>query len=280
MNEEKYSEKSEIYDASRPRYPKGLFDYLYSSAGLSEESIIADVGAGTGILAQGLLEQGSIVYCIEFNRDMRTKLETVLKDYNNLISINATAEATTLGDSSVDFITAGQAFHWFDKEQFKAECQRILKPNGKVVIAYNLRVIDDPATKECYDLTVRLCPNLKLNNGHKEFDSNFDKDFYLSGFFDEDTVSEKCFLNNVNYNEKMFVCRHISVSYAPNKGGENYDEFVSGLQQIFRKYADASGVLVMPHRTFVFTGEVEPVEPKLENKNIPKSKPDGYNFLQ
>ena len=268
MNQEQYSEKADIYDRSRPRYPKAFFDYLFSDVEISEKSIIADIGAGTGILSKGLLERGSTVYCIEFNQDMRTKLETSLKNYDNLVSIDATAEATTLEDSSVDFITVGQAFHWFDREKFKTECQRILSLGGKVVIAYNLRVMSGVMTKECYDLTEQLCPNLKQNFGHMEYDTNFDKAFFY-GFFDEKTLSEKLFLNNVDYDKETFIMKHLSVSYAPNKRDENYGKYVSGLEQIFQKYSDTSGVLVMPHHTMVLVGEVEP---KLECKITPRLK--------
>ena len=33
-----------------------------------------------------------------------------------------------ISDKSVDFITAAQAFHWFDSEAFKKDCRRVLKP--------------------------------------------------------------------------------------------------------------------------------------------------------
>src|SRR3712207_7979072 len=47
-------------------------------------------------------------------------------------SVAGTAEATTLDEVSVDFVTAGQAFHWFDPERARAEFARILKPGGRV----------------------------------------------------------------------------------------------------------------------------------------------------
>jgi hypothetical protein len=39
----------------------------------------------------------------------------------------------------MDFITAGQAFHWFDHAKCRAEFLRILKRNGWLVIVWNDR---------------------------------------------------------------------------------------------------------------------------------------------
>ena len=36
-------------------------------------------------------------------------------------------------------VTAGQAFHWFDREKERQEFVRILKPGGWVVLVWNDR---------------------------------------------------------------------------------------------------------------------------------------------
>ena len=79
---------------------------------------------------------------IEPNREMRLAAEKNLSAYENFTSLNATAEETTLDDSSVDMVTAGQAFHWFDKEKCACEFRRILKPEGSVVLIWNHRLTD------------------------------------------------------------------------------------------------------------------------------------------
>ena len=62
--------------------------------------------------------------------------------------MNGSAEATGLSEHSVDFVTAAQAFHWFDKEAFKVECQRILKPRGNFMIIWNTRDYQQGVIKE------------------------------------------------------------------------------------------------------------------------------------
>ena len=47
------------YTVGRPGYAKELIDSLYSTYKMSEDSIIADIGSGTGKFARHLLEKGS-----------------------------------------------------------------------------------------------------------------------------------------------------------------------------------------------------------------------------
>jgi len=137
MNEKRFEGLGNIYAKYRPSYPQTLIEYLYSDVGVNKESIIADIGSGTGIFSKQLLEAGNKVIAVEPNDDMRAVAEFDLGIFPNFTSLNAAAENITLDDNSVDFITVAQAFHWFDMLMFKKECNRILKENGKVIIVYN-----------------------------------------------------------------------------------------------------------------------------------------------
>jgi ubiquinone/menaquinone biosynthesis C-methylase UbiE len=47
------------------------------------------------------------------------------------------AETIPLPDAHFDLITVSLAFHWFDRERFLAEANRLLLPNGWLVISNN-----------------------------------------------------------------------------------------------------------------------------------------------
>ncbi|MCL2463427.1 MAG: class I SAM-dependent methyltransferase, partial [Defluviitaleaceae bacterium] len=130
MNEEKFTGKAGLYRTFRPSYPAELIDYLYSHIGFSSDCSIADIGAGTGIFTRILLERGSKVYAVEPNGDMREAAIKDLSGYENFVPVGASAENTGLDDSGVDFVTVAQAFHYFDRQLFRRECQRILKSGG------------------------------------------------------------------------------------------------------------------------------------------------------
>lgn len=142
MDYKKYTSNAEKYSKFRSEYPKEFIDYLYESVGLHKNAIIADIGSGTGKLSNQLLLKGSNVYSVEPNDDMRRFAEKDLSKLPNFISIKGTAENTTLQNSSVDFITVGTAFHWFDMNEFKKECRRILKPKGKVILVWISRPVN------------------------------------------------------------------------------------------------------------------------------------------
>src|SRR5207253_7675203 len=120
----------ENYLKYRPSYPPEIIPLLKSECGLTAESVIADLGSGTGLLTELFLKHGNPVFGLEPNLEMRVAGERVLAKYPKFTSLSATAEATTLPDESVDMITAGQAFHWFDREKARPEFVRILKPGG------------------------------------------------------------------------------------------------------------------------------------------------------
>src|SRR5688572_8831952 len=126
--QERFTDRATAYHAHRPRYTADLLSLLTAEAGLTQTSTVADIGSGTGISAEPFLQNGNTVYGIEPNADMRAVAEMTLREWPTFQSVNATAEATSLADASIDLIVAGQAFHWFDRAKAAAEFARILRP--------------------------------------------------------------------------------------------------------------------------------------------------------
>jgi len=147
----RFSDRVTYYVRSRPGYPSSLIQFFRSTLSLNQSSIIADIGSGTGILSQLFLQNGNTVYCVEPNDQMRAAADTQLSHHPNYRSVNATAEATTLADRSVDFVTAGQAFHWFDPRKSAAEFRRILRPGGWAVLIWNERRSVNTGFNAAYD---------------------------------------------------------------------------------------------------------------------------------
>ena len=136
---EQFTRRVGDYERYRLRYPPAVLALLRDQCGLSVNDVIADIGAGTGMLAQIFLEHGNAVAAIEPNASMRAACERLLGSYAQLRVVDATAEATTLEEGSIDFVTAGRAFHWFNTELALREFQRVLQPLGWVVLAANGR---------------------------------------------------------------------------------------------------------------------------------------------
>ena len=164
-------------------------------------------------------------------------------------AVDAAAEDTGLADSSVDFVTAAQAFHWFDKARFQAECRRILKPGGKVIILYNNRV-ESPIVLENAEINRTYCPNFKGFSGGTTQTPEAFADFFKGGH-----VAYKTFGNPFFLNEDGFVGRSLSSSYAPKAGDKSYGAYVAALHALFRKYAE-NGRVPLPYETCIYYGEV------------------------
>src|SRR5262245_49376869 len=114
-SKQRFSNRVEDYVRCRPGYPAAVLDVLCEECGLRPESVVADIGSGTGLLAQMFLENGNLVYGVEPNAAMREAGEQWLERYPHFCSVAGSAEATTLPDAGVDFVVVGQAFHWFDR---------------------------------------------------------------------------------------------------------------------------------------------------------------------
>ncbi|MCL1819311.1 MAG: class I SAM-dependent methyltransferase [Oscillospiraceae bacterium] len=248
-NEERFTGKADVYKKYRASYPKELFDYLYSETGFRKDSIIADIGSGTGIFSRLLLDRGSNVYCVEPNNDMRCLAEEDLKDYNNFVSVKATAENTGLHESSIDFVTAAQAFHWFDRQIFKAECQRILKSGGKIILVWNTRDYNAKFVKEDYVIRERYCIDTKgLGKG-----GNAPSD--LSDFFSQKT--KETFSNDMVINREAYIGMNLSRSYSPreDKDPDKYHGLVKELNALFDAYNE-DGIIRYPQFTECYIGTV------------------------
>jgi ubiquinone/menaquinone biosynthesis C-methylase UbiE len=132
---ERFSGRVEAYRRFRSRYPGDIITVLEERCGLTRESVVADVGAGTGMLAEVFLESGNRVLAVEPNANMRTACAELEERYPQLTCLDGTAEETGLDDRSVDFVAVGRALHWFDEEKCRPEFMRILRTDGWVVLA-------------------------------------------------------------------------------------------------------------------------------------------------
>jgi ubiquinone/menaquinone biosynthesis C-methylase UbiE len=135
----RFSGRVGAYVKYRQGYPDTLVPLIEEKAELTSGSAIADVGCGTGLLAESFLKNGYAVQGVEPNQEMRESAELRLRGFSRFRSVAGSAEATGLQPRSIDLVTVGRAFHWFDTTRALAEFSRILKPYGWCVIVWNRR---------------------------------------------------------------------------------------------------------------------------------------------
>ncbi len=246
----RFSDCVENYVKYRPHYPAVILDTLKADCQLSEASVMADIGSGTGILTELFLKSGARVFGVEPNREMRTAGERLLGGYARFTSIAATAEATTLPAHSVDFVTAGQAFHWFDRQQARQEFWRILKPQGWVVLIWNERRRNATPFSEAYEKLL-----LTYAIDYASVDHRLVTDEVIAAFFRPGTFKLKVFESSQPQDFQGCQGRLLSASYTPQADHPNYEPMLAELRSIFDAY-QVNGMVSFEYDTKVYYGQL------------------------
>jgi len=248
---QRFSNRVTDYIRYRPGYPSTLWDLLAKECGLRSRHVVADIGSGTGLLSKLFLDHGNLVYGVEPNAEMRAGGEEFLRNYPNFISINGSAEATMLGDAPVDFVTAGQAFHWFDPAAARREFLRILKPGGFVVVAWNeRRTSESRFGREYEDLLVRY------GTDYARVKEAYPEAPIMQSFFGASKFRSRELPNFQEFDFDGLSGRLRSSSYAPQEGHANYTPMMDALKKLFDAN-QVNGRVRMTYTTQIYLGQLE-----------------------
>ncbi len=171
----RFSNRADNYFKYSPGYPQVITSFLEQQLGLQKDARIADIGSGTGLFAELLLQKGFKVICIEPDEEMRRAAQARLGHYSNFISRRHRAESTGLRSTSIDLITVAQAFHWLNPEDTRKEFQRVLKPGSYAILAWNIQKTDTPFLQAYADLkeTYRIDEVPATNTDEQQITSFF-----------------------------------------------------------------------------------------------------------
>jgi SAM-dependent methyltransferase len=246
----RFSDRVENYIRYRPGYPSEVVDCLKENCGLDASRVVADVASGTGIWTRMLLENGNRVFGIEPNAEMRQAGERLLAGFDEFTSVTGSAEATTLGEASVDFVTAAQAAHWFDRERARREFVRILKPGGWLVLLWNERLTDATPFLRDYEQLLLTCATDYEDVRHERTTDA------VNEFFDPAPYAERVFPSR-----QMFDCpglqgRLLSSSYAPGPEHAKHAPMLRELRRIYDANA-VGGLVAFEYKTRVYFGRLK-----------------------
>lgn len=219
---------------------------------LTTSSVIADIGSGTGLLSKLFLDYRNRVYGVEPNQAMREAGDEFLRGYPNFTSIDGTAEQTKLNDSSVDFVTAGQAFHWFDAVAFRCECQRILKPDGWAVLVWNESREDSTPFMRDFEVLMR-----RFGRDYRNFRREAEVEDDVTTFFGIQGCQTLQLENNMTYGFDKLLTRLASGSYMPDPGEPEFSAMRALYSEIFNKHS-VEGIVEFEQDTRVYYGQLDP----------------------
>jgi ubiquinone/menaquinone biosynthesis C-methylase UbiE len=130
-----FSEHSKLYSQFRPTYPKELYEFIFSH--VNEFDTAWDCGTGNGQSARVLSATFKKVLATDISAN---QIEQAYKAENIYYSV--CGERTPFAETSFDLITVAQAIHWFNREDFYEEVNRVAKPNAILAVwGYSLLTI-------------------------------------------------------------------------------------------------------------------------------------------
>jgi len=235
-----FAGKAEQYARYRTDYPADVIAAALAAIQLQRSEVVADVGSGTGMLARWILDRGNGVVCVEPDEGMRAvAARRFALEGRQFISLAGTAEATTLPDSSIDVIVAGNAFHYFDPVRARAEAERILRRRGRVLIVGHADAPAPCAFMQAYGQFLRSIAGAELATFHQP-------DRYASSlraFFGTASVTEADVVQSSHpMSWDALSGRFRSTSLMPRDGDPRQSEVLAALKQLFDGCAVAGSV--------------------------------------
>jgi SAM-dependent methyltransferase len=235
---------AEAYERGRPAYSPDAIDRLIAELGLGPRSRVLDLAAGTGKLTRMLVPTGAAIVAVEPVTAMRAKLASLLPD----IEIHdGTAEAIPLPDASVDAVTVGQAFHWFDGNLALPEIHRVLRAGGGLGLIWQARDPVRPWIERLNEIIDRA------DDGHPRFRTGAWREaFDASPLFEP--IREAEYRTVQAGDIELFVDRVASISYVAKLPTDRREPVLAEVRELLATDPGTAGhdVIELPYVAHVY----------------------------
>ncbi len=162
-----FGKTADDYGRHRAGFPDSIFERLAAFGIGAPGQRVVDLGTGTGTLARGFARRGCEVVGLDPAAPMLDTARALDVEAGVKVEYRvARAEQTGLADAYADVVSAGQCWHWFERPRAAAEVARVLRPDGRVVIAhFDWIPLRGNLVRATEELIERHNPDWKLGRG-------------------------------------------------------------------------------------------------------------------
>ncbi|NVZ71267.1 class I SAM-dependent methyltransferase [Pseudomonas costantinii] len=236
-----FSTQAVTYAQGRPDYPRQLTGWLTDAMHIDAQSTVIDLGAGTGKFTRLLSSLAPTLIAVEPVEAMGAQLTKLLPDVR---LINGTAESIPLASASADALVCAQAFHWFSTEAALAEIHRVLKPEGRLGLVWNVR---DESVGWVAAITEIITP---YEGDTPRFHSGRWREAFTGRYFSEPEVT--CFTySHVGSPQEVIMDRFLSVSFIAALPAAEKATVTAQLRTLIDTHPDLRGreTVAFPYQT-------------------------------
>ncbi|WP_312491483.1 class I SAM-dependent methyltransferase [Pseudomonas cremoris] len=236
-----FSTQAVTYAQGRPDYPRQLTGWLTDTLRIDAQSTVIDLGAGTGKFTRLLSTLAPTLIAVEPVTQMGAQLTRLLPDVRLL---EGTAEAIPLPPASADALVCAQAFHWFSTEAALAEIHRVLKPEGRLGLVWNVR---DESVGWVAAITEIITP---YEGDTPRFHTGRWREAFMGQYFSDPEMT--CFpYHHVGSPQEVIMDRFLSVSFIAALPAAQKATVTAQLQALIDTHPELRGrdTVAFPYQT-------------------------------
>ncbi|EFQ63736.1 class I SAM-dependent methyltransferase [Pseudomonas sp. FP597] len=236
-----FSTQAGTYAQGRPDYPRQLTGWLTQTLAVDANSTVIDLGAGTGKFTRLLSTLAPTLIAVEPVAAMGAQLTRLLPDVR---LVDGTAESMPLPTASADAVVCAQAFHWFSTRAALAEIHRVLKPQGRLGLVWNVR---DESVGWVAAITEIITP---YEGDTPRFHTGRWRETFTGEYFSDPEVT--CFAyQHVGSPREVIMDRFLSVSFIAALPDAEKATVTAQLQTLIDTHPDLRGrdTVAFPYQT-------------------------------
>ncbi len=213
-----WGKTSEDYAKYRPGPPTSFYSKLAAlDVGIKGQKVL-DIGTGTGVIAREFSKQGCDVIGTDISAEQIEMAKALASKEKLEVEFQVcSSEELDFPENTFDVIIANQCFLYFDVEKVKPVFEKILKPNGVLVLShFSWMPFLDNVAKASEELILKHNPNWTAHSYKGDIKPKYpqlESHFRYKGFF---VYDEGIPFTKDSWLGRIRACRGVGASMDPD----------------------------------------------------------------